>query len=368
MRVRREDTAEAGSSPVTLSVSPLGSDLAEEGDSLGVHLRLSSGTVERVSIDAIEHGIQAGRVRPWDLVSNDGKEFHRASDHPELEHLFVSSDFVAVLQRRCVNHRGQMPAGTCQRCGRSYCEECIEKLIQVQPRLCPACSGPVEDPDPRLTERPVWERIPEIVRYPVVEDAWKTTLATGVLIWLASLSLFSSPLYLVALGLFLFIMTDSAAGGKKLALGSNLDFKRLFEQAASLAAFTVALLALIAVFQMFLSPSSRAFLWLPVTVLFFAYYPMAAGLLLIERDKSKALQPRSVVKAIWELKEEYLLAALLLVALSIAGIAGQTLFSFIPWLGGLLGAVALAYASIAQAHTVGALLYLHRERILAAIR
>ena len=365
--VRREDTAEAGSSPAGLSVSALPASASGETERLGLHLRLATGAVERVSVEAIEHGVQAGRVLPWDLVSDDGQEFYRASDHPELQHYFVSSDFVTILRRRCVNHRSQSPAGTCQRCGRSYCAECIETLIQIKPRLCPACNGAVEAPDPRLTERPVWERIPEIARYPLDDGAWKTTLATGVAFWLAGRSIFTSPLYLLVLGLLLFVMADSAGGGKRLALGKNLDLGRLFRQTAPVGGFTLALAGLITAVQLLLSPTSRAFLWLPVTILFFAYYPMAAGLLLIERDKSKALKPRSVLKAILELKEEYLLAVLLLVGLSIAGVAAQTLFSFIPFLGGLLGAVALAYASIAQAHTVGALVYLHRERILGAI-
>ena len=58
----------------------------------------------------------------------------------------------------------------------------------------------------------------------------------------------------------------------------------------------------------------------------------------------------------------------ILIAISVIVIALQTLFSFIPWLGRVLGAAALAYGATAQAHALGSLLYLDRERILAAVR
>ena len=90
--------------------------------------------------------------------------------------------------------------------------------------------------------------------------------------------------------------------------------------------------------------------------------------MLLGQGTAKAFDPATVVAAIKTLREDYLLIVLFLIAISVIVIALQTLFSFIPWLGRLLGAAALAYGAIAQAHALGALLYLNRERILAAAR
>ena len=368
--VRREDTATAGSDSGELSVStrPAG-DVAE--DSIGIRLRLPSGSVETVSAEAVEHGIQDGRVKPWDLVSDNGQEFHAASDHPELQQLFLRDDFTAVIQRRCVNHRQNAPAGTCRKCGRSYCKECLETLIQVQPRLCPACNGTVQDPDPRLTELPPWERWQEILRYPIENNAWKITAVLGGLVWLGGLSVFLLPLYFVALALVVYVAASSIRGENKLAIAPNIDLKKLGEQVIPVAIFTTTVTAIVVGIEFYAPPFARAMLQLPLTLVSFAYLPMALGLLLLGQGTAKAFEPKTVITAIKTLREDYLLIVLFLIAISVMVIALQTLFSlfsFIPWLGRLLGAAALAFGATAQAHALGSLLYLNRERILATVR
>ena len=321
-----------------------------------------------MSTDAFEHGIQDGRVKPWDLVSDNGQEFRPASDHPELQQLFLRDDFTPVIQRRCVNHRQNAPAGTCKKCGRSYCKECLETLIRVQPRLCPACNGAVQDPDPRLTELPPWERWREILRYPIENNAWKIAAALGALIWLGSLSIFLLPLYFVALALVVHVAASSIRGEKKLAIAPNLDLTKLGEQVIPVAIFTTVVTGIVVGIEFYAPPSTRAILQLPLTVVSFAYLPMALGLLMLGQGTAKAFQPKTVITAIKTLREDYLLIVLFLIAISVVVIALQTLFSFIPWLGRILGAAALAYGAIAQAHALGSLLYLNRERILATVR
>ena len=120
--------------------------------------------------------------------------------------------------------------------------------------------------------------------------------------------------------------------------------------------------------ELYAPASARAFLQLPLTLAAFAYLPMALGLLLLGQPTAKAFDPTTVTTAIKTLREDYLLIVLFLVAISVVVIALQTLFTFIPWLGRILGAAALAYGAIAQAHALGSLLYLNRERILAAAR
>ena len=365
MRVRLEDTAAVGSAPEEASDRPLPPP-PERG--FGYHVRFPTGNVARLSAEVCAQAIPDARVRPWDLVSDDGQHFLPASEHPKLANLFVDSDFVAIAGHRCVNHRDGEPAGTCYTCGRSYCANCISSLIQVEPKRCPACSGSVQPPDPRLRERPAWERWREVLRYPVKGGAWRITAVSGLLLWLASLSVYLIPLYLVALILFVHACVDSMGGGKKLVLTGSTNFKKLYERAAEAAVFTIVFLGVITIIQLYASPSLRVLLWPPITVIFFAYYPMAVGLLLLDRDKRRALQPRSVIKAIRELKERYLLAVLLLIAISVLALAGQTIATFVPYLGPLVAALSLAYATLAQAHTLGSLLYLHRERILGAYR
>ena len=119
----------------------------------------------------------------------------------------------------------------------------------------------------------------------------------------------------MALILFVHACVDSMGGGKTLALTGSTNFKKLYERAVEAAVFTIVLLGVITVIQLYATPSARVLLWPPITVIFFAYYPMAVGLLLLDSDKRRALQPRSVVKAVRELKEHYLLAVLLLIAL-----------------------------------------------------
>ena len=365
--IRREDTATAGSDSAKLSVSTLPAAEAPE-DGLGIRLRLPSGSVETVSVETVEHGIQDGRVKPWDLVSDNGQEFHVASDHPELQRLFLPEDFTPVLQRRCVNHRQSAPAGTCKKCGRSYCNTCLETLIQVEPRLCPACSGSVQDPDPRLTELPPWERWREIARYPIENNAWKITAALGVLLWLGSLSIFLVPLYVLALALVVHVAASSIRGQKKLAIAPELDLKKLGAQVVPVAVFMIVVIAIVVGIELYAPPFARAVIQLPLTIASFAYLPMALGLLLLGQGTAKAFQPNTVISAIKTLREDYLLIVLFLIAISVVVVALQTLFSFIPWLGRVLGAAAVAYGAIAQAHALGSLLYLNRERILASGR
>lgn len=366
--VRREDTAVGGSYSGDLSVSTLPAGNVSNEEGFGLHLRMPKGAIETVSADALAQAIEAGRVKPWDLVSSDGREFHPASDHPELQHVFVRGDFTPVIERRCVNHRSESPAGTCGKCGRGYCSECTATLMQMRPRLCPACNGAVHDPDPRLTELPPWERWREILRYPIDNDAWKITAVLGAIAWLASLSVFLLPLNLVALALVVHVAASSCRGDKKLSIDPNLDLRRLAGQVLPIALFTAVVVGIVVGIELNAPPSARAILQLPLTLGAFAYLPMALGLLLLGQATAKAFDPSAVTAAIKTLREDYLLIVLFLVALSVAVVALQTLFSFIPWLGRILGAAALAYGAIAQAHALGSLLYLNRERILAAVR
>ena len=364
--IRREDTADGGGyGELTVETLPPSPD-AEEGEGIGLHLRLSTGTVQTLSADAVAHGIQDGRVRPWDLVSDNGVDFYQASQHEELQHYFAPGDMTPVISRTCINHREQPPAGTCRKCGRSYCADCFSTILQMQPRQCPACNGSVQDPDPRLTEKPPWERWRDVARYPIVDDAWRITAFIGGFFFVGALSLFLIPAYLVSLLLLTHVAKSSAEGVKKLTL-DNLKPEPLLKQFVPIAVFAAVMGGIALAIDLFVSPTGRAFLQLPITLIAFAYFPMAIGLLLLGKSTATAFEPKTVIQAIKTLREDYLLIALFLIAISVVVLALQILFSFIPYLGRLLAAAALAYGSVGQAHALGSLLYLHRERVLSSV-
>lgn len=333
----------------------------EEGG-LGVHLRMPSGKVERLSAEAIEHGVGSGRILPWDLVSDDGQEFVPISDHPELGSLFVPADFTTRIATRCANHPDAAPARTCSRCGRSYCASCVASLLRVEPKLCPACSGPVREPDPRLKERPPWERVQELALLPVEGDAWKITLGMGALIWIASFS-YTWPLALLALTVLVEIALAAARGEKRVSLPR--DAKKSLRDTAPIAVLSVVLTLPLAAFPLLFSPATSVLLQAPWSLLILLYGPVAAGLLLLGVAPAKAVHPRSVLRAMGALKEHYLLLLLGFIAVGIAVVAVRVIVSFLPWVDGPLGAFALAYGAVLQAYLLGWTLYMHRERLLA---
>lgn len=337
----------------------------ELGGGLGFQLRMPTGKVERLSHESFEHGVQSGRILPWDLASEDGQEFAPVSEHPELRALFLPSDFVAKVASRCVNHPDAAPAGTCRRCGRSYCSACVASLIKLQPRLCPACNGAIADPDPRLKERPPWERLQEIARLPVDGDAWKVTLGIGILLWAASLSPFTWPLSLLALAVFVDVAARASRGEARVALPSNL--KKLAEQTAPIAALTVALALPLLLFAWLVSPATSVLLQAPWSILILLYAPAAVALLLLGLPPSRAVDPKTVLRAVAALKEHYLLLLLGLVAVGVAVVFLQTIVSFLPWVDGLLGGIALGYGMLLQAYLLGWTVYMQRERLLAAV-
>jgi DNA-directed RNA polymerase subunit RPC12/RpoP len=350
-------------------VEPVASEEPAPRESgLGVSVRMATGKTEILSASAVEQGIQSRYILPWDLVSDDGQDFHPIMEHADFQGLFIKSDFTPTIQRRCVNHDDALPAGTCRRCGRSYCKACVDTLMKIRPRLCPACGGPVNDPDPRLAERPVWERWQELLRFPIDGAAWKVTLAAGVVFWLASRTIFASPLYLLVLPLFVFVVSISANGAKSFPARPEVDFRQLLEQVIPVAILTVVAVLPFAAAHWLLPPALTVLLYFPLALAVAVLFPMAVGIAVLSDDKQKAFDPKAIGMAIWALREGYLVLLLLLIAAGVVVLAAQVLLSFIPLLSSPLNSIAGAYGNILQAHLLGWALWMNRERILAAIR
>ncbi len=104
----------------------------------------------------------------------------------------------------------------------------------------------------------------------------------------------------------------------------------------------------------------------PMLLFLFFYYPLAVALLLVGNDKDRALQPKTVVNAIWALRDEYFLYLALFIAVAVGVVAAMTVFSFIPYLDRVLQSLALGYGWVLQAHLLGFFIYMNRERIRAA--
>jgi hypothetical protein len=376
--VRSADASRASSaSPTSYAPHDTDADVAAvadvveaEEDALGVFLKLPSGTVQRLSSEAIQQGIQMRRILPWDLASTNSREFYPVSEDPELRNLFLPGDFHAVAQSRCANHADAIAAATCRKCGRSYCAACVPSVLKVTPRLCPACNGAVADPDPRLRQEPPWKNLKEVARFPVEGDARWLTLLFGALIWVTTLSVYLLPVQLVAILFLVDVVLSSSKGSKRWTLSKSLSPEHLKElgREALPVVFLSAVLALpLLAIPFVFGPSLGVLVQFPVTLVLFFYYPMAAGALLVADDKDKALHPRAVLNAIWAVRDEYFVYIALFIAVAVAVIAAILVFTFIPFLGPILSSVALAYGWVLQAHLLGFFLYMNRERVRAAL-
>jgi hypothetical protein len=338
-------------------------------EQLAVFVKMPNGNIERLSSGTLEQGIQMRRILPWDMVSDDNRDFGPASDRPELRRLFLPGDFVPHVQTRCANHPDAMPAATCRRCGRSYCSSCVGAFLRIQPRLCPACNGPCAEPDARLKETPPWQRPKELARFPIDQNAWIVTLVLGVLVFVSGTAFYLFPLNLLALPVLLDAVTRSAKGAKSwtiLTRFSDTDWGALLREAIPVLLLSVVVSVPFLVIPLVLGPWLGVLFQFPILLFLFYYYPMAAALLLVGEDKDRALKPRTVFSAIWKLRDEYFVYLALFIAVAVGVVAVMTVLSFIPFFDRFLQSVALAYGWVLQAHVLGFFIYMNRERIRAA--
>jgi DNA-directed RNA polymerase subunit RPC12/RpoP len=338
------------------------------GDSgLALFLKRPTGTVEKLSAEAVQQGIEMQRILPWDLVSSDGRDFTPIQQDTEFRRFFLPSDFSPVAQPRCTSHPDAMPAATCRQCGRSYCSTCATSLLSIKPRLCPACGGNISDPDARLREIPPWQRPKEALRFPIDASAWIPTLLAAATIWAGGFAWFTAPLYLVTLFFLIDALARSSRGAKRWdILSSPPDVKALFQQWMPIAFLTVIVGIPFLAIPYLLGPTFGVLVQFPFTLFLFFYFPMAAGLLLLASDTDQALQPGKVLRTIWSVRDEYFVYLVLFIAVAVAVVAVSIVTSFIPAIGSALQSIALAYGWILQAHLLGFFLYMNRERILSA--
>jgi hypothetical protein len=194
------------------------------------------------------------------------------------------------------------------------------------------------------------------------------SLAASVVFWLASRTFFAAPLYFLALPLFVFVVSISASGVKNFPSRPQVDFRDLSEKVVSVVVLTVLAALPFAAIRWLFNSGFSVLIYFPLGLLVCALFPMAVGIAVLSDDKQQVFDPRAIGKAMSALREHYLVLLLLLVASAVLVLAAQIILSFVPVLRTPLVSIAGAYGNILQAHLLGWTLWVHRDRILAAIR
>jgi hypothetical protein len=185
------------------------------------------------------------------------------------------------------------------------------------------------------------------------------------------LFLYLFPLNLLALPLLLDAVSRSSKGARTwtlLSRFSDTNWEGLLRDAIPIAIVSAVLAVPFLLIPLALGPGLGVLVQFPMLLFLFFYYPMAVALVLVADDNEQALKPRTVVSAIWALRDEYFLYLALFIAVAVGVVAVATVVSFIPLLHRILQSVALAYGWVLQAHILGFFIYMNRERIRAAAR
>jgi hypothetical protein len=341
--------------------------------------RTPHGKSEAVDEEALTRKIRSNDVRAWDLVSVDGGEsYSHAYEIEGLERYFGSGEHAldAVLDAKCWDHRNKFAAFVCERCGRSYCESCSPRpeRLGLEIRMCPVCEGLVKPADPRWRERPFWDRLDEVVKFPISDFAWATTIGIGGLLWIGSMGLRGIIVYLVGLAYLLHVISRSAKGDKKMGLPEITDPLELAGMGLAAVVVTVVVAAPLVLFNVFvvyrifgeganLGTLLLLLLNLPLGALAFAYYPMALGMSAVWHNKWLALRPGVVLSHILRIKQDY--AVLLGFCFVITGMQWtlEATVGSVPFFGSLFASVVSAYLAIIEGHIIGWTLYLNADEL-----
>jgi hypothetical protein len=334
-------------------------------------VKTPAGVTEELTEEQVVQRIQTGRILPWDRLSERGGSFAPIMEHIELGPHFQSLE--PTFDRACWRHR-RVARFVCSQCGRGYCEQCLPPAeSRARSRMCPACEGLLQAGDPRWGEKPFWERVDEILVYPVKDMSWATTAGIALLLWIGSWGWVGWVFPLIALAYLVRIILRSAKGEKKLGKAPDLSDARELAASGGMALLVTAIVFLpLILFNVFVvygslnqgeSAGALALLNLPLGLATFAYYPMALGIAAVWRDKGEALQPKVVLGHIVTIKEDYafLLAAWFFL-IAVQWVVG-TVLGWIPLLGGLLASLVSAYAVVIEAHVLGWTLYMNAPQL-----
>lgn len=316
----------------------------------------------------IKERIRMQRVLPWDLISMDGERFEPIQKHPDFLDSFQG--FELNLQKNCWNHTEMVALMICVRCRRCYCAECVPApaLEEQSTRTCPACGGVLQDTDPGWRLSPYWLRLKEVIQFP---NGMLALLATGglaLVLWLASLSTTTVPLYLLVLLFLMYVLYSSAKGGKSLqetlrVRRSPAEIWDILERGFLCAVIMVAFVTPLVLVHIYIPFSLAAIFIFFMGLAAFGYHLMAIAVAMLSEKPLAAFQPKIVVKQIHAMGEDYLSLLLGLLLILISFVINHFLIGRIPILGIPITKIVVAYGLIVSAHMIGWTYYLNLSRL-----
>ena len=109
----------------------------------------------------------------------------------------------------CVNHPAREEVWLCPQCQVAFCNDCVDVKMygHVKIEICPRCKDKVTKAEIFRPTLPFWNRLPDIFRYPFVDEGWIRVVILGVvaifLLGLAWLGFVSGTLMGILGGLLL---------------------------------------------------------------------------------------------------------------------------------------------------------------------
>lgn len=359
--------AEAQSPSSDSKPSP-GQDDRESARDAALFLKTPAGKTIQGTYSEIEERIRMQRVLPWDLVSTDGERFEPIQKH--LDFLDSFQDFAINLQKNCCNHTETVAEKICVRCRRCYCVECVPDPAKKEQstRTCPACGGVLQDTDPGWRLSPYWLRLKEVIQFPNGKHALLATGGLALVLWLASLSAVTLPLYLIVLLFLMYVLYSSAKGGKSLQEALRVrrgpaEILDILERGLLAFAFMAAFVAPLVLVHIYIPFSPAAIFIFFIGLTAFGYHLMAIAVAMLSEKPLAAFQPKVVVKQIEAMGEDYLSLLLGLLLICISFVVNHFVIGRIPVLGIPITKIVVAYGLIVSAHMIGWTYYLNLGRL-----
>jgi hypothetical protein len=100
----------------------------------------------------------------------------------------------------CINHPAREEAWLCPQCQVAFCDDCVDVKMygHVKIEVCPRCKDKVIKAESVRPAVPFWNRLPELFRYPLIDEGWIRVAVLGVvgivLLGLAQLGVMSGTL------------------------------------------------------------------------------------------------------------------------------------------------------------------------------
>jgi hypothetical protein len=194
------------------------------------------------------------------------------------------------------------------------------------------------------------------------------TAGLALVLWVASSSLVLMPLGILALIFLVYVLAGSAKGRETLratlqAKPEGEDIREVIERSLVTLALIVTIAVPFIVVNTYLPLSIASALTFVLSLAAFIYHPMAIAIAVLSEKPFFAFRPPIVVNQMHALGDDYPALLIGLLILYAAVFIVQFFSRFIPVLGGLIAAFALAYGAILAAHVLGWTFYLNFGRL-----